>query len=77
LQKFVSGRFSFSDAVDVVVESGGDNIQVKKLEKFRKWITSEEFDAGLRKLTDSMKANVRYELDKIASKVVATQKKLK
>ncbi len=77
LQKFVTRRLDFPDAADIVLESGADNAHLKRLEKFRKWITSPDFERGLRKLAENVKANARYELDKIATKVNAARQKLK
>ena len=76
LKRFVEGKASFSRAVEVAEEEGGDNRHLRKLIKIRAWLTKPEVEQGFAKTENKMRHRLLYELKKISTRVHAQIKKL-
>ncbi len=76
LEKFVLREWSFSKAYRHALRCGGDNVPLKKLVKFRTWITEKSTSDDLLEFDGQMRSKVRFELDKIANRAAALSKRL-
>jgi hypothetical protein len=76
LEKFVSGEWSFEKAFQHAHRCGGDNIPLRKLTAFRKWLTRKSTSDGLMEFDGQMRSKLRFELGKIANRSSALTKRL-
>ena len=76
LSKFISGEWTFDKAYKHACRCGGDNIPLRKLVAFRKWVTDGSTKDTLYESEGQMRSKLRHELIKIASRVVTLKKQL-
>jgi hypothetical protein len=76
LEKLISGKWPFDKAFKHAVRCGGDNVPLKKLMAFRKWITRKSTRDLLSETEGQMRAKLRFEIGKIAGRSAALAKKL-
>jgi len=76
LEKLVSGEWSFDKAYRHAHRCGGDNVPLKKLMAFRKWVTGKAAKDVMIESDGQMRSKLRFELRKIANRTGALTKKL-
>jgi hypothetical protein len=74
LKKFISGTYSFEQAVTDARLRGAGDYNHKRLNEFRQWLADGELDSEFRNATESEKQMLRYELDKIARRIRGLQR---
>jgi hypothetical protein len=77
LGKFVSGEWNFSKAYRHACRCGGDNVPLKKLIAFRKWVTMKGVGEELTGTDGQMRSKLRFEMRKISTRSAALLRKLK
>lgn len=76
LAKFAAGQYDFETAHDAAIHAGGDSVHLKKVKKFREWVTRPQVERHLLEYDGAIFKNLVFELRKIESKVHHLLKKL-
>ncbi len=69
LKKFMSGAYSFEQAVSDARLRGAGDYNHKRLNEFRQWLADSQLDQEFRTATESERKMLKYELDKISRRV--------
>jgi len=77
LKKFMSGAYSFDDAVHDARMRGAGDYNVRKIGDFRKWLAEEHIDSELENASKNEKQTLAYELDKIERRIRSLMKRIK
>lgn len=76
LAKFAAGQYDFETAYEAAVHAGGDSVHLKKVKKFREWVTRSEVERHLLEYEGTILKSLTFELRKIELKVHHLLKKL-
>jgi hypothetical protein len=68
LKRFAENKTVFSGALEIAVESGGDNPDYKKINKFRQWLATTEAENDLLDTPKNIRDKLIFELKKIESR---------
>ena len=77
LKKFMSGAYSFDDAVHDARMRGAGDYNVRKISDFRKWLAEEHIDSELDNAAKNEKQTLAYELEKIERRIRSLMKRIK
>lgn len=77
LKRFLNGALSFDDAVEDARQRGAGNYNARKLTDFRKWLADSSLDEEFSTATHSEQNVLRYELEKIHTRLQQLAKKIK
>jgi hypothetical protein len=77
LKKFMSGAYSFDDAVHDARMRGAGDYNVRKISDFRKWLAEEHIDSELEGASKHEKQTLAYELEKIERRIRSLMKRIK
>jgi hypothetical protein len=74
LKKFMSGAYSFEQAVTDARLRGAGNYNAKRLNEFRQWLADDQLDKEFRTAAENEIKTLKYELDKIGRRIKGLQK---
>ena len=77
LKKFMSGAYSFDDAVHDAKMRGAGDYNVRKISDFRKWLAEEHIDSELEGASKHEKQTLAYELEKIERRIRNLMKRIR
>src|SRR5581483_9050438 len=75
LKKFMSGAYSFDDAVHDARMRGAGDYNVRNIGNFGKWLAEEHIDSELEIASKNEKQTLAYELDKIERRMRSLMKR--
>jgi hypothetical protein len=73
LKRFISGAYSFEQAVSDARLRGAGDYNHKRLNEFRQWLADSELDKEFRNATESERKMLRYELGTIGRRIRGLQ----
>lgn len=76
LQRFLTGKLDFDDAVEAARDGGVDNASYQKLKKFRKWLTQHGTEDDIVDAESAIREKIEFELRQLSRTIAALTKKL-
>lgn len=73
LKKFMSGAYSFEQAVTDARLRGAGDYNYKRLNEFRQWLADDQLDKEFRNAAESERKMLKYEIDKIGRRLKGLQ----
>jgi hypothetical protein len=77
LKKFMSGAYSFEEAVADAKHRGAGDHNVRRLTQFRKWLAEEQIDQEFSAAVKADRKNLLYELEKLSSRIGSLLRRVK
>jgi hypothetical protein len=77
LNSFLDGKITFGSAVDKANAAGGDNNQLKRVEKFKDWIVSEDAERNLSRAEARQLKKIVSDLSKVLARCKVLVPRLK
>jgi len=65
LKRYVEGKLTFSDAYETAVDAGGENYALKRLRKFREWLTKNDTEEDLLQCNKTIRDKNLFELKEL------------
>jgi len=76
LKKFMAGSYTFEEAVRDARLRGSGNANIKRMTEFRKWLVDPELDEEIAMSSGDEVKSIKFELEKIQSRVVKLLRKV-